>query len=220
MKRLLISLLVLMAMCPAAVAEAAQRTTILAQNDYGSYIYRYIAPNGQELYFTAMEEDLVIHEEDVNFDGVKDIVINTFRGASNADYVFFLQMDGQYVRADDDAMIDRICNYSLHPEAGVVSTYNNTGSAGGEHEISLYRWDGADMICIRRAVSEHPSEYSHDRGIMTTTVDTNRLRMTVIDYEDDEDGDRLLWEATIVLEGNAFRDAYEQERQALWQGLK
>lgn len=220
MKRLLISLLVLMTMCPAAVAEAAQRTTILAQDDYHRYLYRYIAPNGQELYFTAMEEELDIHEEDVNFDGVQDIVINTFRGASNADYVFFLQMDGQYVRADDDAMIDRICNYALHPEVGIVSTYNNTGSAGGEHEISLYRWDGADMICIRRAVSEHPSEYSHDRGIMTTTVDTNRLRMTVIDCEAAEDGERLLWEATIVLEGNAFRDAYEQERQALWQGIK
>ena len=86
MKRLFAMLLVMLLMMSAGLAE----TTILGYMPDDEYIHQYLAPNGQLLWFTAMEQEPYISFEDVNFDGCEDIVIVVAMGASNAFAEFFV----------------------------------------------------------------------------------------------------------------------------------
>ncbi len=115
MKRLL-ALLLMMLLGASALAE----TTVLGYMSDGDYIHQYVAPNGQLLWFTAMEEKPHIKQEDVNFDGAEDIVVFTILGASNFFTEFFLY-DAQadmYVLATHPGQEHGICNYGLHPALG------------------------------------------------------------------------------------------------------
>lgn len=112
MKRLLMILLTLLLCVPACAEE---QTTVLGHMPDGEYIHQYIAPNGQLLWFTAMEENPYIKLEDVNFDGAQDIVVFTFRGANNSYSMFFVYNAHAdvYTLATHPGDENGICNYVL-----------------------------------------------------------------------------------------------------------
>ena len=219
MKRLMVILLTLLLCVPACAEE---QTTILGYMPDHEYIHQYMAPNGQLLWFTAREENPHIKLEDVNFDGMEDIVVFTVRGASN-DFAEFFLYDAQadmYIMATHPGDENGICNYGLHPELELVESQANNGSAGAEHEYRLYRWVGTELECIRTAQSESKRESTFESGVITEVFYTDILHMTVRDHTLGDWDDSLVWEKTITMEENAYRAARDKEMAALWQGLK
>lgn len=221
MKRLLMILLVMMLCISAVVAEDVQSTVLGLTADW-YYIHQYTAPNGQDMYFTAMEDTVDIIFQDVNFDGKEDIVVYTILGAHNAFCEFFVYdvSIGQYVRAEHSGSDERLCNYQLYPEYGLVVTQTNYGCAGACHEYRLYRWEGTQLECIRTTLSEELTETTWDDESFTTTTYTDVLHMTVRDHTlGDWDGS-VVWEKTIPMDADEYLSAHEEEMNALWQGLK
>ena len=219
MKRLLLFLLMLMFCLPVC---AEQQTTILGHMPDDEYIHQYVAPNGQLLWFTAIEKNPYIKMEDVNFDGTEDIVVFTVRGASNFFVEFFLY-DAQadmYTLAPHPGDELGICNYGLHPELGLVEYQANNGSAGAEHERRLYRWEGNELKLIRSAVSETKMESTFDNGVYMDVYYYDILHMAVRDHTQGDWEGSVVWEKTITMDEDTFSAAYEEEMAALWQGLK
>lgn len=218
MKRLLMILLALLLLTSAALAE----TTVLGRMPDHEYIHQYNAPNGQLLWFTAIEKNPHIKLEDVNFDGCEDVVIVVAMGASNAFAEFFLY-DAQadmYVLATHPGQDEGMCNYGLYPELRLVESFVNIGRAGAEHEYRLYRWEGTELECIRTAQSEIKRESTFENGIHTDVYYYDILHMTVRDHTLGDWDDALVWEKTLTIEEDAYRAAHEEEMAALWQGLK
>lgn len=219
MKRLLIFLLTLM-LCAPALAE--QTTTVLGHMPDGEYIHQYVAPNGQLLWFTALEEQPGIKLEDVNFDGAEDIVIHVVRGASNFYAEFFLydaQQD-MYVLATHPSQEEGICNYDLHPELGLVESMTNNGNAGLLHVWNLYRWEGTELKLIRSAVSDEWFEDHFDGQTYTQIIHGDTLHVTVRDHTQDSYDDSVILEVIMPKEDVDIQDLYEEEMNALWQGIK
>lgn len=208
---------------PMEDARTAQRTTVLAQEGLGLYIHRYIAPNGQVIYFTAQMEEPIIDFADVDFDGHADIVVTTGRWAK-ADSVRFYRYDprgAEYYLVPETSIEEGLLNYALYPEYGLVGTYISNGNAGLSYEACLYRWEGGDLKIIRRAVSEEVSKTEMAGGVLTTTTETNRFHHTVYDYTSGMEGGRILTYLTPQEHDDYIR--YIQEGRgtdALWHGLR
>lgn len=191
----------------------------------GDYIYSWPAPNGQMLYFTALEDPL-IKFEDVNFDGYEDVVIFISRGASNFFTEFYVWDDGGYVYARHPGLAHGICNYHLYPEYGIVHSDAQNGSAGAEHEDVLLRWEGNDLQVIRRSVSENATEMTwlSDGGGYTTHTDLQNLHVRVWDYTANVPEGELIFETKISLESLSSADDYARlfagEQEALWKGIR
>ena len=217
MKRLFAMLLVMLLMVPAGLAE----TTILGYMPDDEYIHQYLAPNGQLLWFTAMEQEPDISFADVNFDGCEDIVIVVAMGASNAFAEFFVydpNADVYTLAMHPDADVG-ICNYQLHPELGIVESFASSGNAGLLHVWNLYRWEGNNLKTIRSAVSDEWSEDIFEGQTYTNIIHGDTLHVTVRDHTDVQD-DAVLWEIMIPKTEAEHRDLYSEEMAALWQGLK
>lgn len=198
------------------------QATYLAEDGAGSCrsILRFTAPNGQEIFFTASTKQPVISLEDVNFDGWDDIVILLTPGAKNAYHTFFVydEEQGDYYRTDgdDDA---GLANYELYPEYGVVSTYANGGNAGLIHVRNLYRWEGNELRLIRSAVSDEWTEDFFEGQTYTSIIHGDTLHITVRDYTDPYE-ENVLWELIIPKEDTDYRDVFNEETEALWQGIR
>lgn len=218
MKRLFVLLIILLLGISAATAE----TTVLGYMPDDEYIHQYVAPNGQLLWFTAMEEKPHVVFEDVNFDGYADIVIFVSMGVSNFFTEFFVY-DVQadiYCLATHSPIEYGICNYQLHPAAGLVESQVSNGAAGALHDKCLFRWEGNHLKLVRRAVSEEKTDSAfHDAGF-TMTQWNNILHITVRDYLAGEAGGSIIFEETIALEDTEYRDIFTEESEALWQGLR
>ncbi len=183
------------------------------------YIHQYTADNGQTIFFVSMLQEPTVAYQDVNFDGRKDIVVCTARGATNYFVEFFVWGEGQYVLARHPD-VDGLVNYYVHPESGIVSTHASHGGAGGLHDICLFRWAGTNLEIIRRAVSRELEVFEMNGDTFTNTTYTNILDVKVHDYTTGESGGTVLWERTIPVGEDAYRDFYTEEIEALWQGLK
>ena len=146
MKRLCSMVLVLCLLLPCvANAEIVGRTA-------DGYIHRYVADNGQEIYFVSnTEEALVETDADVNFDGHPDLAVVTAMGASNAFYEFYLWNGSEYVYAERQT--DDIVNYELVDGKYLVSR-SNDGSAGLLFHVQICVWEGNALKTIRTMVSE------------------------------------------------------------------
>lgn len=207
---------------PLGEAESTQRTTILHGPGWEEYIHQYIAPNGQVIYFTAHEEEPIIDFEDVNFDGYDDIVITTGRWAK-CDTVRFYVYDssGEYVLVRETTRDEGLMNYALYPEYGLVGTDIANGNAGLCHETCLYRWEGNDLKCIRRAYSETYTETVWAEGMSsyTTTTYTDRFCCDVYDYTTGVPEGVIIYSVG-PLGWDEFLETYDAENAALWQGLK
>ncbi len=197
----------------------------VGQTYEGDFIYSWDAPNGQTLYFTALE-DPAIKFEDVNFDGHEDVVVFIIRGASNFFTEFFVWDDGQYVYAAHPGLEYGICNYQLYPEYGIVHSGANNGYAGALHEDVLLRWEGNQLRTIRRAVSDHEVETAdlpEREGYVATTY-LQKLRVRVWDYTKGVYEGELVYETVIDLDDlnddDGYRRLFTGEQEALWKGIK
>ena len=199
----------------------SHETTILGYTADRCYIHQYNAPNGQKIYFTATEDEVNLTFQDVNFDGIEDIVVLTALGASNFFSEFFVYDTeiGEYVRAVTDSSEERLCNYQLYPEYGVVATQTNVGYAGALHVRNLYRWEGNDLRLIRSAVSDEWTEETFDGSTYTQIIHGDILHVVVRDHTKDYD-DSVLLELILPKEAADTRDIFTEESDALWQGIK
>ena len=216
MKRIFALLMVLLTV-PVAMAD----TTILGLMPDNEYIHQYTAPNGQLLWFTAIEEDPHIKLEDVNFDGHEDVVSLVAMGASNfyAEFFVYNPTTDVYTLAthyDTDA---GICNYQLYPELGIVESYASNGNAGLLHVAKLYCWNGDNLQLIRSAVSDEWMEDSFEGSTYTQVIHGDMLHVVVHDHTDRYE-EPILWEAILPKAEAEYRDILTEEMTALWQGLK
>lgn len=229
MKRLLTALLLMALMVPVAITSKADdtpQTTFLAMDGIGSYryIHQYIAPNGQQLYFTASTKQPRITFDDVNFDGQDDIVVRlnaeTSDAYGNAYYTFFVYDEAKetYYRVDCEHSDTGFANYKLHPELGILEAYGARISADVEHEYLLFTWENGWPKHLRSAIVVNPKEYSSAEGGSTVTTWHNCIRIVVYDYTGDESV--KLFEETVTRADAEQRDIFNEEQAALWQGLK
>lgn len=187
----------------------------------GDHIMACSAPNGQTLYFTTIEKNPHLKMEDVNFDGVSDIVVFTSMGASNhfCEFFVFDDVHREYRMAEYYGAENGLPNYQLLPEKGLVTTHANNGSAGALHEKCIFRWDGNDLKLIRKALSEELTETDFQQDRFVTTTYTQKLHVTVRDYTTSEYEGTVIWEETAELDESTIRDLMERENEALWEGL-
>lgn len=215
------------ALCMAMLAAGGAAEVVGRDGMYGDvYIHRILAPNGQEIYYTSREEEAGMRIEDVNFDGVNDIVVPTALGASNLFCAFFVWDGEEYVRATYNAGDDAgLANFELYPELGLVYTDSDEGSAGALHQRCLYRWEGTELRCVRMAIAEEYTQWEFDEetGISTTVLDNDRIHVRVIETvysETDGTTYDILWEEVVTAEDYDRLGIDEQEAEILWGGLR
>lgn len=201
--------------------EYTQSVTIL-EDDTGlqDCIYQYIAPNGQSIVFTSGLKKPVVDFVDVNFDGHDDIVITTGRWAK-CDTVRFYVFDPVvgYALVRETSKGEGLMNYVLYPEYGLVGTHIANGSAGAEHESCIFRWEGNDLKCIRRAYSETYTESVWHQDYYTVTTWPNLFVCNVYDYTTDvPEGEVVFNAGPMGIE--EYLEIMDAENAALWQGLK
>ena len=215
MKRVISVLLALLLMTASAQAETVGR----AGDDY---IHRWIAPNGQELYFVSMEEEPFVHMKDVNFDGVEDVVVITFRGAANFGVEFFVWNGGSYVMAEHHGE-DSLVNYDLYPEVGLVMTGVSDGVIGNTKQV--WRWNGTNLELMRDAVVGPMETIAFEGDLMIATTDSGLLRVRVWDNMNPATVDGvtsaalLLDKAVDAYNTQAVSDLLDEEWRVLTEGL-
>lgn len=197
-------------------------TIVLGQTADFYYIHQYTAPNGQDIYFTAMEDDVYIDFRDVNFDGIQDIFVDTVMGANNffSELFVYDTTSGAYVRVITDSSEERLCNVSLHPEWGIVSTHWNGGYAGLLHVRNLYCWEGTELKLIRSAVSDEWAEDVFEGQNYTSIIHGDVLHVTVRDFTRGSYDDAVVWEVILPRDDIDYQQLYEEETNALWQGIR
>ena len=203
----------------AQLVPVALKMTIVAEGMNG-YIHRCIAPNGQELYFNAYEEEPIFELVDVNFDGMEDLVVITGRWAKCDTALFYVYDSAEgYVLVRETARDEGLMNYVLYPEYGLVGTSIANGNAGLCYEECLYRWEGNDLECIRRAYGEEYTEKVWHQEYHTVTTWSDLFVYNVYDYTTGVPEGEVIYSAG-PLGWDAFPDAKWEQEAALWQGLK
>ena len=214
MKKIFLILLFVIAILPSSgYAE------IVGRASNGDYIHAYTAPNGQTIYFTALESEPNVLMQDVNFDGQEDLIVITSMGASNFFCEFFVLDNGQYVHAEHDGLGYGLCNYELYPEFGIVGSHANNGYAGALHEDTLFRWEGTGLRLIRKAISEELTGFDFVGDTYTITTYLNRLHIVISDYSSGDYEGNILWDNVIELD-DMDAAMFEQERELLWQDIR
>lgn len=203
-------------------AEMASATEIVGTTADGDFIHRCTAPGGQVIYFTALEDTPPIAFQDVNFDGMTDIVVYVSLGATNffAELFVYVPEENAYVRAEHPGIDYGLANFQLYPECGIVASQAVNGYAGALFEHCLFRWNGTDLELLRRAVSEELTDTIYSGSTFTTTRWTDVLRVRVYDYIAEEYGGALTYDATFLLEDSAYRDLFTEADEKLWEGIR
>ena len=214
MKRRFLFLLILAFAFP--VTATAQ---IVGRTSDGDYIHTYAAPNGQTIYFTALESEPNVIMRDVNFDGQEDLVVMTVMGASNFFCEFFVFDNGQYVQAKHEGLGYGLCNYELYPESGIVGSHADNGYAGALHEDFLFRWEGTNLRLIRQGSSEELTETKFGDEAYTVTTYRNRLHIMIRDYSSGDYEGTVLWDNIVELD-DMDAAMFGQEKAVLWQGIR
>jgi len=176
-------------------------------------IFAYLADNGQTLYFTgtAFDEPL-IQKQDVNFDGVEDLLICTHHGASNGFFQVFVRTEDGYVNPGVE-----LVNAQFFPEDQLVMTFSQNGWAGALHEQALYRWEGTKLVLLRSATGVEKTEATFTEDGWTLFTSNRELTLKVQDHADPA-APQVLFQAEVLLE-NA-ESALRAEEAAFWEGLR
>ena len=208
---ILLSAIFMITMCLAITASAE----IVGKTADG-YIHRYMADNGQEIYFVSIEEEALVKYDDVNFDGHPDLTMVTALGASNAYYEFYLWNGSEYEYAEH--WTDDIINYELVDGQYLVSR-SNDGSAGALFHAEICVWDGNVLKSIRTRVAEDETSIVWEGNIETQTTNFDRLHVTVWEADSLAGEATVLWEKTYepFPENPAVFDEMEAH---LWEGLR
>lgn len=219
MFKLLFALFLSLMLCPFASAE------IVGSTPQSEYIHRYIAPNGQEIYYVSREDEwATIQQKDVNFDGHDDLVLLITLGASNGFFEFYVWNNGQYVLAGRNALHDDgLPNFELHPDLGLVSTYHQVGWAGLLNEQHIFHWEGNDLQLVRYAISENHKTAVFEDDVFVTIENNDLVHVRVFEcrYGEGERTDEVIFERIVSRkEGFDERALLEEESAALWNGLK
>lgn len=231
----LLALLLACVLCSVSMAEdalakaAAGTLEVLTETEDGA-IYRYTAPNGQAIYFNSdsAEEDEdavtrapVVRMEDVNFDGVDDLVVITAIGASN-DFSEFYVWDGtQYVYVPHYGTVGGLANLTLDATRGYVISNANNGYAGLLHETAIYRWAGTELQLVRKLTADTKDEWVQlDDGRSGVLYDSETITATIRDYQTDTLEGEIVWQKECSLADADSGPDFDQEmNEALWDGL-
>ena len=199
----------------------SQKTTVLSDMGWNSYIHRYVAPNGQAIYFTAELLEPRFLLEDVNFDGRDDLVIMTMTSAKSTAFQFFVYdvTQNAYVYVHHSDYEGGLINYTAYPQYGVIETHATNGNAGLLHVWNLYRWEGTNLKLIRSAVSDEWMEDSFEGSTYTQVIHGDMLHVVVRDHRDWYE-ESILWEVILPKAEAEYRDILTEEMAALWQGIK
>jgi len=213
MKRMIAGCLAALLLCAALPAGAE-----IVGRSGDEFIHRYIAPNGQEIYFTSWEEEPPLEFKDVNGDGAEDIVIVTAIGASNAVYAFWVWDGEQYAWAMENCPDYGLYNYGLTEDGRVVSRANN-GYAGALFSAEIYGWDGPRLKLLRKMVSDNNAWLDMTEGMMTEYTELERLRIRLWDYTGTaSDLEEPVWEKLVPLE-DMSADMFNEIEERLTEGL-
>lgn len=204
-------LLVLLVLPAPSLAEGRNwlPCTLVGKTQEGNILRADGTPMGKSVYFLSIGEPGdrgLAYLEDVNFDGVEDVVTVYAMGASNEFFDFYVWDGTDYALAFPYTG-DRFGNYQLYPALGMVVTHSNDGWAGALHETVMYRWQGAKLNAIRvgagTSESSSPSllrvqvyiplPYGERRELMNELVRLEELNET--DYESSILGreEAMLW---------------------------
>ena len=217
MKRLLPLLTALLLLCPAARAEIVGR----AGNDY---IHQWTAPSGQPLYFVSAEQEPYVRMEDVNFDGMEDVVATTLLGARNFGAVFFVWDGEAYVPVTLPGE-EVLMNYTLHPQLGLVETLVSEGPGGVMSTRKIWRWKGTELELMRTASGSEVTEMTVEGDIVTTATDRSLVRLRVWDNLTSMEangviGPALLMDMTIDFsDEDTLHAATQAMDEFIWDGL-
>ncbi len=208
---ILLSAILMITACLAitASAEIVGRTA-------DSYIHRYTADNGQEIYFVSTQEEALVRYDDVNFDGHPDLAVITALGASNAYYEFYLWNGSEYEYAEHWA--EDIINYELVDGQYLVSR-SNDGNAGALFHAEICIWDGNILKSIRTMVSEEETSIVWEGRIGTQTTNLDRMHVTLWEADSLAGEATVLWEKTY----EPFPDSpavFGEIEAHLWNGLR
>lgn len=217
MKKLFVILFALICCITTACAE------VVGVTPEGKYIVAHQADNGQLLYCISFVAEPTVRRDDVNFDGVEDIVFCVSVGAGFELYEFFVWDGERYVLAmhpctDDYSIEGPICNYELYPEYGLVYAYVNIGENGNHFVKYLMRWEGTDLVLFRRAEGAIYTWHGEEDGVPVSRQYADRVEVDVRDYSHDRWGSCVYGE--IIPLNEMDEDVHKRVDEALWQGLK
>lgn len=180
-----------------------------------SYIHRYTADNGQDIYFVSNTEEPCVEYDDVNFDGHPDLAVVTTMGASNTWYEFYLWNGSEYAYAE--RWTSDIINYYLVNGKYLVSM-SNDGNAGVLCHAQICAWDGNVLKPVRTMVSEEETNIVWENRTMTETINLDRLHVVVRALTSIEGSADVLWEKTYDPMPED-QNVLDEMNTHLWQGL-
>ncbi len=205
---------VLLSLLLVLFCASSQAEVLGTGNEDGDFYIQRLHIQGQDLFFTSMEEEISTLEMDVNFDGKADLLLTTRMGASNLGQLIYLATDEGY----QPASCGLVWNLGLDEERKLLISEINNGMAGALRDFSVYRWDGLTPVKVRDGSSCEKEEFvSTAEGY--EIIHYNRvLTRRIWDYTSGEPNGSLIWEDEITVD-EMNREQYEAFHQALLQGL-
>ena len=217
MKKLFEILIALILCTAVSIAE------VVGVTPEGKYIVSHPADNGQMLYCISFVEEPQIQRADVNFDGADDYVFTVGGGADFTLYEFFVWDGDKYVLAMHPCTTDvrikgPISNYELYPELGLVYACVNAGENGAHFIKYLLRWEGTNLMLLRRAEGAVYTWHGEENGIPVSRQYGDMVHIDVRDYAQDDWGAVLYDEVLPLSEMNG--EKHQQIDDVLWQGVE
>ncbi len=183
------------------------------------YIHHLTTPEGGDIYFTGLEEEPYVRTVDANFDGHDDLAISVNRGASNFFDLLFIWDGAGYVQAAIPVHDGRVCNMSLYPEWGLVTSSVNDGYAGVLGSEAILTWEGTRLRMLRLSVSDTDRDVQMDGQTMTTVEHFDRIRTRIYDFTNGVPDGEVIWDKVHTTMDYAEGTAVHEREAALWQGI-
>lgn len=185
----------------------------------GDGIFQIFTPDtNQALFFTSAVDKPAVYQQDVDFDGIKDLIVSTASGASNEYVAFFVRRGYEYVPVEVPGLGYELCNYQLYPQRRLVVSEANNGAAGAFHETVIFCWDGTKLMPLRSAVGEMAVDDYDQNGLLISAANPQLVRLTVREYPDGFGEGNIIYEKTVLLA--AMQTELMLQLDALWQDLR